>query len=328
MLTYKEIMEFLSSFNHNSYNRSQIGNSKQLIINIYEYLNKLNLSKETLDILISNIAYLNKDNINISLYLEILSKSIGFATIYDLREVIKVVKEIHDIYYENSNKIPLEEYLHDTNEVRSKKLFLNRNNKYLIKNFDTENTLNYIADLKLASAIVLESKEYKEFLNYIDNFENYQDGYSPLLVFKTYNKVRKHLKEEKRLFWDILFGNEYIVGLNKHNMPINEIFKKNIYKQNKEKEESKENTIQLELFSYLDEDSLETDMSEETKKINIADDIKSFQICTIYNSKSLPDFEEEKDLLLYYEKLLSKKDMIILPKLKNKNVSSYLYEVN
>ena len=46
MMTYKEINEFLMSFNTTSYNRSQIGNNKQIIISIYEFLNKLNLSKE------------------------------------------------------------------------------------------------------------------------------------------------------------------------------------------------------------------------------------------------------------------------------------------
>ena len=101
MMTYKEINEFLMSFNTTSYNRSQIGNSKQIIISVYEFLNKLNLSKKNIDIIITNIAYLNKDEINIALYLELLSKSIGFATSYDLREVIKVVKEIHDIYFKS-----------------------------------------------------------------------------------------------------------------------------------------------------------------------------------------------------------------------------------
>ena len=323
MMTYKEINEFLMSFNTTSYNRSQIGNSKQIIISIYEFLNKLNISKENIDIIISNIAYLNKDNTNIALYLELLSKSIGFATQYDLREVIKVVKEIHDIYFKSSANILLEEYLHDTNDNRIRKLFLNRNNKYLIKNFESDTALSYISDLKLATAIVLEQKEYKEFINYIDNFENYQDSYSPLLVFKTYRKIRKQLKEDKRLFWDILFGNEYIVALNKHSMPINEIFKKNIYnnyKRNK-KVDSEQLTVQLDLFSYLEESTRED-------IINVNEDLNSFQLCTIYNSSDLPNYEEEKDLIMYYEKLLNNKDMIVLPKLKNQVVASYQYELN
>ena len=78
--------------------------------NRVKLLNKLNISKENIDIIITNIAYFNKDDINIALYLELLSKSIGFATSYDLREVIKVVKEIHDVYYPESADILLEEY--------------------------------------------------------------------------------------------------------------------------------------------------------------------------------------------------------------------------
>lgn len=323
MLTYKEINEFLTSFNTNSYNRSQIGNSKQLIVSIYEYLYKLNLSKENIDILISNIAYLNKDDINIALYLELLNKSLGFAKTSDLREVINVVKEIHDVYFASSTKVPLEEYLHDTNEVRIKKLFLNRNNKYLVKSFESEQALGYVAELKLAAAITLEQKDYKEFINYIDNFEMFQDTYSPLLVFKTYNIVRSKLKEDKKLFWDILFGNEYIVALNKHNMPVNDIFKKNIYNSRKRKTKTttKQASVQLDLFSYLEEE-------EEEPVITLTEDLNTFQICTIYNNSQLPDYEEEKDLLLYYEKLLSRKDSIELPKLKTKQVSAFLYELN
>lgn len=323
MMTFKKINEFLTSFNNTSYNRCQIGNSKQIIISVYEILSKLNISKENIEIIISNIAYLNKDKINIALYLELLSKSIGFATCYDLREVLKVVKEIHDVYYSSSPNIPLEEYLHDTNDTRIRKLFLNRNNKYLVKNFDSQESLKYIADLKLACAISLDSKEYKEFINYIDNFENYQDSYSPLLIFKTYNKIRRNLKETTKLFWDIFFGNEYIVALNKHNMTVNEIFKKNIFSNyKKNKTVQKQASVQLDLFSYLEESP------EEEPVITINEDIKAFQICTIFNSSDLPEFDKEKDLLMYYERLLNNKDSIILPKLKNKRVSSYQYELN
>lgn len=321
MMTYKEINEFLTSFNTTSYNRSQIGNDKQMIISVYEYLNKLNISKKNIDIIITNIAYLNKNDINIALYLELLSKSIGFATIYGLREVIKVVKEIHDIYFKNSEDISLEEYLHATKESRIKKLFLRRNKKYLVKDFNSDAALAHIGELKLASAISLEQKEYKEFLSYIDSFETYQDSYSPLLVFKTYSKVRENLKEEKRLFWDILFGNEYTVALAKHNMPIDEIFKQNIY-NHKTKSASNQIPVQLDLFAYLEGEELE----EET--ITIDEDIKYFQLCTIFNSNEKTDFDKEKDLLLYYEKLLENKDTVTLPKLKNNPISAYQYELN
>ncbi|HIS17703.1 MAG TPA: hypothetical protein IAC02_03730, partial [Candidatus Coprovivens excrementavium] len=50
-MTYKEISKFLSSFNTNSYNRSQIGNKKQTIINIYELLKKLNINSKNIEIL-------------------------------------------------------------------------------------------------------------------------------------------------------------------------------------------------------------------------------------------------------------------------------------
>jgi hypothetical protein len=164
-MSYQEINEFLTSFNINSYNRTQIGNSRQLIITIYEFLSKLNINKSNIDTIISNIAYLNKENTNIALYLELLSKSLGFAHNYDLKEVLKIVKEIHDIYFKSSALVPLEEYIHDTQDERIRKLFLNRNNKYLMKNFESSEAIKAISDLKFASAIALDSKEYEEFLS-------------------------------------------------------------------------------------------------------------------------------------------------------------------
>lgn len=317
MMTYKEINEFLTSFKPDSYNRSQIGNNKQLIISIYEYLYKLNISKENINILINNIAYLNKDNLNIPLFLELLSKSLGFITSYELKDVIDVVKEIHDLYFKNAARISLEEYLHDTNDNRVRKLFLNRNNKYLVKNFDTPSILNYICDLKLASAIILEQKSYKEFITYIDNFEKFQDSYSPLIIFKTYNKVRKHLKEKTLLFWDIFFANEYVVAFNKHSIEITDIYKQNVYNKKEQTTKSINEPVQLDLFSM-----------EEQEALDIKEDIKIFQLCTVYNSRKLPNFDKEKDLLMYYKKLLNNKELIALPKLKNQTKSSFLYDIN
>ncbi len=319
MMTYKEINEFLASFKSDSYNRKQIGNNKQLIISVYEYLNKLGLSKETTEIIISNIAYLNKDSINISLYLELLSKTLGFLKTYELKDIINIVREIHDIYNKSSANIPLEEYLHDTQDTRIRKLFLNRNNKYILKNFNTSSSINYVCDLKLAAAISLSKKDYNEFITYIDEYEKFQDSYSPLINFKTYNKIREHLKDNTLLFWDTLFGNEYVVALTKNNIELKEIYKANIYSQYSCKEAEREQSIQLDLFSY----------QETEEKIDlISEDIKAFQLCTIYNSTNLPEFNEEKDLLFYYKGLLNKKDAITLPKLKTQKSNAFLYDMN
>ncbi len=319
MMTYKEINEFLTSFKPDSYNRSQIGNNKQIVISIYEYLYKLNISKENINNLISNIAYLNKDNLNIPLYLELLSKSLGFTTTYELKDVVDVVREIHNIYFKQSARISLEEYLHDTNETRIRKLFLNRNNKYLIKDFNTS-TLNYICDVKLAAAIGLNQKNYKEFITYIDEQEKFQDSYSPLIIFKTYNLIRKHLKGKTLLFWDILFGNEYIVAFNKYNIDMIDIYKENIYQEESTKKASLKEPIQLDLFGEQEEELL--------VKPCINKDVKMFQICTIYNSKDLPNFAKEKELLTYYKKFLNSKDGITLPKLKNQSKSTFIYDIN
>ena len=315
-MTYKEINEFLSSFNTNSYNRSQIGNKKQTIINIYEFLKKLNIDSKNIEILINNIAYLNYDEINIPLYLELLSRSYGFITQFELKDIIKVVKEVHNLYYKYSPNIPLEEYLHDQIDTRLKKLFLNRNNKYLLKDFNNQEFYPYISELKLASAISLEQKEYKEFISYINEYEKYQNSYSPLIIFKTYNKIRNQLKDKKRLFWDILFGNEYIVALTKHSIKVEDIYQNNF--NINPKQELLEEPIQLDLFTY----------EEEIKdKLNPEVELKTIQFYTIYNSYNIPEFNKEKDLLIYYQNLLKTKEEIELPKLK-KHSSNYVYNIN
>ena len=47
-----------------------------------------------------------------------------------------------------------------------------------------------------------------------------------------------------------------------------------------------------------------------------------------FNNSDLPNYEEEKDLVMYYERLLNNKDMLILPKLKNQEIRTYQYELN
>ena len=317
MMTYKDINAFLSHFNTNSYNRSQIGNDKQIIIAIYEFLQKLNISKNTIDEIISHVAYLRKDHMNIPLYLEILSKSLGYINNYELKDVIKVTKDIHDIYYDSVEDISLEEYLHDTSDTRISKLFLNRNNKYIEKLFISDESYEYLADLKLVAAINLDTNEYKEFIGYLEDFAKYQKTYSPLLVFKTYNELREQLKDLTRLFFDILYGNEYLVGLNKNSIQVEELYKKNIFKEKRNSIKATE-PVQLDLFSYQDEET----------KPSVKESINCFQICSIYNATELPDFHEEKDLLVYYNHLLNNKEMIILPKLKNQTNARYIYEIN
>ena len=317
MMTYKEINEFLSHFNTNSYNRSQIGNDKHIIITIYEYLIKLNVSKETAEILINNIAYLKKDKLNISLYLEILSKSLGYVNEYDLSDIIKVTKSIHDIYYKNASKCALDDYIHDTSDIRLTKLFLNRNNKYIEKVFEENDVLEYLSDLKLLSAIALDKNDYKEFIGYLDDFKQYKNQYSPLIVIKTYEKLRKSLSGLTRLFWDIYFGNEYLVALNKNSIPVEDIYNKNIFKYDNRNKKTLAMPVQLDLFSY-----------QEPKEPVIKENVNYLQVCSIYNTNELPDFAEEKDLLMYYKNLLDDKEVIILPKLKDNSRQTYVYELN
>lgn len=309
-MSSKALNEFLSTFNPDSYNRSQFGNDKNTIIKMYEYLEKINLEKQDITTIINNIAYLQTKNINVPLYLELMSKSLGFYEEHSLDSIIKVVKEIHDIYNQYANVIPLDEYIHETEDNKIRKIFLNQNNKYILKTYNQEFCHKLIADLKFAAAIALDQKEYQDFVSFVDEYEKFQETYSPLILFRTYTIVRNELKNESKLFWDILFGNEYIVSLIKNGISVNQIYKTNVFRQ-KEKQSTK--IEQLDLFTYQD-------ISEEN-----FEEIKTFQITTIYNAAKLPTFEKEKDIIYYYRMLQDNKEKIDLPKLKGNGV--YLYNV-
>lgn len=313
-MIYKELNEFLSHFNTKAYNKNQIGYYKPYIVIIYNYLKKINISEEKIETIIRYLAYLKLADINIALYLELISRTIGYETTYSLEEILKTVTDVHNIYKDNLNDIELEDYIHENEENRTKKLFLNKNKKYLEKIFASPVSTTYLEELKFAGAIELNKEDYKEFTSYLNNFKKYENAYSPVFNLRIYNKLRTRIKNISKLFWDIIFGIEYIVSLLKNNINLNEIYKENVYKTPTYKQE---NFVQLDLFTY----------QEESKKETI-EEPKVFQICTIYNSRDLPEFEEEKDLLVYYHKLLNNKQIIILPKLKNQIKSTYIYETN
>lgn len=310
-----KVENFIINFNSSSYNREQIGNDKSTIVKIYDYLIRLNISSLDSEIIINNLAYLPKSFINLPLLLELLTKSLGFLEDYDLETIIDITIKIHDLYFKNSNKIPLDEYLHDKVENRIRRIFLNSNNKYILEQFKDDASLTYIAELKFASAMTLSQKEYQEFNNYIDNYKNYQETYSPLLMLESYFKVRNYLKGEIKLFWDILFGNEYLAALNKNGISTNQIYDGNVYKKS---ETLNHNQIeQLDLFTYK-----EMKQDYHTKEIN------TFQICTIYNSGKYPNFESEKDFIIYYRNLADRKHDLELPKLKSNIPNNYLYNID
>ncbi len=315
----EEMNKFLASFNTDSYNRSQIGNSKQLISSIYEYLSKLNIKKDSIETLISHIAYLNKDKINLPLFLELLNKSYSFINQYSIGDVIKTVLEIHNIYYKSTGDITLEKYIHDTSEERTRTIFLNRNSNYIEKDFSSEELSEYICDLKLACAIHLEQGEYKDFISYINECKKNQKFYSPLINFQTYCKIRDSLKGKSKLFWDIYYGNEYLTALSKNNIDIRNIYKENIYSDYIPDISVAKDYEQLDLFSYQD--------IKERESVTKENDIKSFQICTIYNFGTIPSFTKEKDILKYFQDIIDNKEPIILPKLKSSSEKpNYLYE--
>ena len=244
------IEKFIINFNTSSYNRSQIGNDKQMIIKLYDFFTKINISQYDCEVIIDHIAYMPKDEINISLFLDLISKSLGFQESYTIEELVYVLRAIHDIYNEKCNKVPLDAFLKDNSEGRIKKIYLNANNKYILKSFKEKTAINYVSELKFASAMALNQKEYQDFSNYVDNYDNFQETYSPLLMLKSYLKVRVYLKGLERLFWDILFGNEYLVSLTKHSISTHQIYGNNIY--NNSNSLTPRNTVQLDLFTYQD----------------------------------------------------------------------------
>ena len=311
-MTYKEINIFLASFNTYSYNKSQIGSDKGIIISIFEFLKRINIEDDKINELITHIAYLRKKEVNLPLFLEILSKSLSYEEEYDLKDIIDISLRVHNIYEDNG--VDLSDYIHENNDYRLKMLFLYRN-KYIKKTFYEEETLSYIDELKLAAAIKLETNEYKEFTEYLNNIT--KKNYSPFTNLNIYLKLRSNVKGLCRLFFDIFFGNEYLVALSKNNINITEIYQQNFNKKATKPQQKKE-PVQLDIFNY-------EEVLEEKKVVK---DINAFQIEYIYNSDSLPDLVIEKDIIEYYKSLLENKRLLILPKLKTQKYSTYVYETN
>lgn len=312
-MTYKEINIFLASFNTYSYNKSQIGSDKGIIISIFEFLKRINVSDDKISELISYIAYLRKKEVNLPLFLEILSKSLSYEEEYDLKDIINISLRVHNIYEDND--VDLSDYIHENNDYRLKMLFLHRN-KFIKKAFYEEETLSDIDELKLAAAIKLDTNEYKEFTEYLNNIE--KKNYSPFTNLNIYLKLRSNMKGLCRLFWDIFFGNEYLVALSKNNINITEVYQQN-FNNETSKKKALEEPIQLDIFTY-------ENASKEEKKVE--KDITAFQISYIYNSDTLPDLKVEKDIIEYYRSLLDNKRLLILPKLKTQKYSTYVYETN
>jgi len=302
VMAYREIGEFLSQFNISSYNRAQIGNDKSLLIKIYDFLKRLNISKEDTELLINNISYLRKEDVNIPLFLEILSRSLGYVEEYTLSTIIKSVIKVHNIYKNEIPEIPLEEYIHLVETDRIRKLFLTKNIDVKTYNVD------YISDLKFAAAIILQQKEYSDFVSYIETNNNTQT----LVGFTTYIKLRKKLDKEPRLYWDLYFGNEYLILLNKINIPFDEIFKERLYRKKKKEQID---PIQLDLFTYEEVEKEELKLQE----------YALFQINSIYDCNDIPYLENEKELIKYYNNLLEGKEYVVLPKYKGYSNNKYIF---
>lgn len=318
MMSYSEINDFCKSFNKDSYNRYQIGSNKQQIILTLEFLNKIGLSKNRIDKIINFIAFYQQDTLNLPLFLELLSESICFLTEVDMDEILKIVKSVHALYKTPELNITLEEYIHAQKRNRIKKIFAY---KYQNRNMHDETVFKYLNDLRLSAAVALNRKEYNEFMNCVENLFQSQITYSPLTSMKIYGKLRGSIKGLSKLFWDLVIGQEYIVMLCKCNIDLHSIYQENIYSL-KTNNKNKGKQIQLDLFTYQDE------MKEEALNADLQN-IKVFQISTLYNSKEVPFFTHEKELFTYYERLLKmKNDLIVLPKLKSEIKPRYKYETN
>ncbi len=310
-MTHKEINMFLSSFNTQSYNKEQIGNDKAIIINIYEFLKRLNLTEDKITELILHIAYYNKREVKLPVFLEILSKSLSYDTVYDLKDILDISYRVHNLY--EDNLVDLTDYVHETNDYRLRDLFL-YHNKYVIKRFYEEETLRYIDELKLAAAIELDKNEYKDFTDVVNNIE--KKTYSPITNLNTYLRIRSNITGLAKLFWDIFFGNEYLVALVKNNLNVAEIYEKN-FTTTVEKPKKVQEPVQLNIFTYEDVEEKQT-----------FENVNAYQISYIFESDKLPQLELEKDIIDYYKSLLENKQSIVLPKLNDKKYTSYVYETN
>ena len=299
--------KFLKDFNTETYNTEQIGNNKQTLSKLYNAFVEMKIPKNYIEQILLELSFYSKNNLNITLLIEIISKSLGYIEKYDIEDIVQTCKQIHDIYYRTTTKMSLEKYLSDSEDERVSKLFSNHCAKDINLGYNVEPP--HMADLKFAAAIELNQSEYQELVSYLENYN--ENNNAPLNNFQLYQKVRNSLKSQCKLFWDILFAYEFIITLTKNNISLKSLYPNNVLDTQQMQSIEDIKIVQLDLFSY----------KEAEERPVITSDI--LQLSTIYNS-NFTTYKTETDLLSFYLTLSNMEQSLYLPKLKQTK-TNYLY---
>lgn len=219
---YTNILNF-----KNKYREKITKDNEDLLFNISKFLKSLNISKKSQREIRNFILYHLNDNLDVSIFFNIFSRTINLLKYISLLDLLNIVKDLHDIYLRN-NKLEFSKYttLSELNAINS--LYF-ENYKDISKSLNTLNHQRYLNDLRFAAAIILNQKEYKTFIDtlkmpIIKDFNAYN-------LFHTYHKLRFNLPKDSLIFWDIFFANEYLIELCKLNINVKDI-KTNLKYQN------------------------------------------------------------------------------------------------
>ena len=290
--------EFLNNFDFNKYSVDLLGSDKKSITKVFEYLVKQDMDKPLIKAIINHIATYSRDNINIPLFLCLLSVSLGYMPEYNLDLVLSTVKNVHDIYCNSAPKIDFDEFAHLKEDEMLWRVFV-INGKVIPRLFN-DTDFNYINDLKFSCAVNLQNNEYQAFVNNI-----YENDNDQLVMFNIYKGLRMNISKVNRIYWDIIFGINYLLTLDKYDVDVNKIYSGT----SKARLENERDYIQLDIFNYKDFDKTDNKY-------------KVFQINNCYNNLDIPKLDENK-LISFYRSLVENKDFVFLPKYKEHNNYNY-----
>ena len=313
-------MQFINYRFKKNYNETQLGSNEDKISRIKQYLKKLKITYTRRETIIDFLSFQLEEDINCALFLDILSKSLNFIDTMELNDLLKVIKNVHDIY-ENVTDLNLNEFINLSQDEAIDRLYIGSEIK---RSFEKESLDQYLNNLRFTAAINLNNKEYRNLFNSLSNNITYSAHY----IFNLYKQLRKNLDLETLTFFDIYFANEYLIELHKININISEITSrrtstnynrktnyKSYYAQKFEYVDDLRPSLQLDIFTL-------TKIDEYTKFENIyinnydLFEFEEFQVSNLLEIEDLPIEETKYGIKKIIE---NSKERFILPKAKETN---------
>ena len=315
-------MQFINYRFKKNYNETQLGSNEDKISRIKQYLKKLKMTYTRRETVIDYLAFQIEEDINCALYLDILSKSLNFIDTMELNDLLRIIKNVHDIY-ENVTDLKLNEFINLSQDEVIDRLYIGSEIK---RSFAKEELEQYLNNLRFTAAINLSNKEYKNLFNSLSNNITYSAHY----IFNLYKQLRKNLDLETLTFFDIYFANEYLIELHKININISEITSrrtsanynrkanyKSYYAQKFEYLDDLRPTLQLDIFT-VDKIDNYTKFSNYYISTYETFEFEGFQVSNLFEIENLPIEETKYGVKKIIE---NSKERFSLPKVKHEDNS-------